>query len=399
MNQLADAARPALAAMDAVVFRPMPAANGRSAPLRSGGALHFDAGERLSLLGLYGFIALLHAIGIGTLLYYRDSHPALLGLGFAAYMFGLRHAFDADHIAAVDDTVRYMLQNGRNPLGVGFFFSLGHSTIVLALALALAFAAATVASELPQMREIGGIIGMSVSGLFLWLIGLLNLRVLLDMLQVWKQARSGTHDHAHLEGLLAQRGFLNRLFGGRLTKFIRHSRQMYPLGLLFGLGFDTASEIGLLAMTAGAASGNLPVPATLALPVLFAAGMSLMDTTDGVLMTKAYDWAFVNPLRKIFYGLATTTLSVVVALAIGSVELLQVAIERFGWRGPLLDRIATLDFGVLGYIVVAMFLLAWALSVAIWKFGRLEQRIGTPALHAHEHVHADHTRHRHEHFH
>ncbi|MBA2078363.1 HoxN/HupN/NixA family nickel/cobalt transporter [Rhodanobacter sp. PCA2] len=377
----------------------MPAANGRSAPLRSGGALHFDAGERLSLLGLYGFIALLHAIGIGTLLYYRDSHPALLGLGFAAYMFGLRHAFDADHIAAVDDTVRYMLQNGRNPLGVGFFFSLGHSTIVLALALALAFAAATVASELPQMREIGGIIGMSVSGLFLWLIGLLNLRVLLDMLQVWKQARSGTHDHAHLEGLLAQRGFLNRLFGGRLTKFIRHSRQMYPLGLLFGLGFDTASEIGLLAMTAGAASGNLPVPATLALPVLFAAGMSLMDTTDGVLMTKAYDWAFVNPLRKIFYGLATTTLSVVVALAIGSVELLQVAIERFGWRGPLLDRIATLDFGVLGYIVVAMFLLAWALSVAIWKFGRLEQRIGTPALHAHEHVHADHTRHRHEHFH
>ncbi len=330
MNQLADAARPALAAMDAVVFRPMPAANGRSAPLRSGGALHFDAGERLSLLGLYGFIALLHAIGIGTLLYYRDSHPALLGLGFAAYMFGLRHAFDADHIAAVDDTVRYMLQNGRNPLGVGFFFSLGHSTIVLALALALAFAAATVASELPQMREIGGIIGMSVSGLFLWLIGLLNLRVLLDMLQVWKQARSGTHDHAHLEGLLAQRGFLNRLFGGKLTKFIRHSRQMYPLGLLFGLGFDTASEIGLLAMTAGAASGNLPVPATLALPVLFAAGMSLMDTTDGVLMTKAYDWAFVNPLRKIFYGLATTTLSVVVALAIGSVELLQVAIERFG---------------------------------------------------------------------
>lgn len=399
MNQLADAARPALAAMDAVVFRPMPAANGRSAPLRSGGALHFDAGERLSLLGLYGFIALLHAIGIGTLLYYRDSHPALLGLGFAAYMFGLRHAFDADHIAAVDDTVRYMLQNGRNPLGVGFFFSLGHSTIVLALALALAFAAATVASELPQMREIGGIIGMSVSGLFLWLIGLLNLRVLLDMLQVWKQARSGTHDHAHLEGLLAQRGFLNRLFGGRLTKFIRHSRQMYPLGLLFGLGFDTASEIGLLAMTAGAASGNLPVPATLALPVLFTAGMSLMDTTDGVLMTKAYDWAFVNPLRKIFYGLATTTLSVVVALAIGSVELLQVAIERFGWRGPLLDRIATLDFGVLGYVVVAMFLLAWALSVAIWKFGRLEQRVGTPALHAHEHVHADHTRHRHEHFH
>ncbi|MBN8924781.1 MAG: HoxN/HupN/NixA family nickel/cobalt transporter [Rhodanobacter sp.] len=399
MNQLADAARPALAAMDAVVFRPMPAANGRSAPLRSGGALHFDAGERLSLLGLYGFIALLHAIGIGTLLYYRDSHPALLGLGFAAYMFGLRHAFDADHIAAVDDTVRYMLQNGRNPLGVGFFFSLGHSTIVLALALALAFAAATVASELPQMREIGGIIGMSVSGLFLWLIGLLNLRVLLDMLQVWKQARSGTHDHAHLEGLLAQRGFLNRLFGGKLTKFIRHSRQMYPLGLLFGLGFDTASEIGLLAMTAGAASGNLPVPATLALPVLFAAGMSLMDTTDGVLMTKAYDWAFVNPLRKIFYGLATTTLSVVVALAIGSVELLQVAIERFGWHGPLLDRIATLDFGVLGYVVVAMFLLAWALSVAIWKFGRLEQRVGTPALHAHEHVHADHTRHRHEHFH
>lgn len=399
MNQLVDATQPARAAMGTVLLRPVPAADGQPAPLRFGGALHFDAGERLSLLGLYGFIALLHVVGIGTLLYYRDSHPALLGLGFAAYMFGLRHAFDADHIAAVDDTVRYMLQNNRKPLSVGFFFSLGHSTIVLALAVGLAFAATKVTADMPRIKEIGSIVGMSVSGLFLWLVGYLNLRVLLDLLQVWKQARIGTHDHAHLEELLAQRGFLNRLFGGRLTKFIRHSWQMYPLGVLFGLGFDTASEIGLLAMTAGAATGDLPVPAVLALPLLFAAGMSLMDTSDGVLMTKAYDWAFINPLRKVFYNLTTTTLSVVVALVIGTVELLQVAIERFGWRGSFFDFVASLDFGLLGYVLVGLFLLAWALSVAIWKFGRLEQRIGAPALHAHEHVHADGTRHWHKHFH
>lgn len=357
-------------------------------------------GERLTLTTLYGGVGVLHALGIGLLLYHGHAHPALVGLGFAAYMLGLRHAFDADHIAAIDDTVRLMLQQGRRPLGVGFFFSLGHSTIVLVMALALALAASWVTTRMPALQHYGGLIGASVSGVFLWIIGLLNLRVLLDLLQVWRRAERRAHDHHHVEQLLAGRGLMNRLLGGRLRNLIRRSWHMYPLGLLFGLGFDTASEVALLAMTAGAAGGSLPLPAVLSLPLLFAAGMSLMDTTDGVLMTRAYQWALVNPLRKLYYNLGTTSLSVVVALVIGSIELLQVFIEAGGLRGPQADRIAALDFGALGYLVVALFLLSWALSTLLWKCGPGRRETVVAAQpHAHEHEHADGTRHRHPHVH
>lgn len=336
----------------------------------------------MRLAALYGFIGVLHILGWGLYLHYAVHYPQLVGLGFVAYMFGLRHAFDADHIAAVDDTVRFMLQKGKRPLGVGFFFSLGHSTVVLALAIAIAFAATTVKTELPQLKSLGALIGTGVSGTFLWVIGILNLLVLLDILQIWRSARSGTHTHAHLDSLLQKRGLLNRLFGGRLQKLMNHSWQMYPLGLLFGLGFDTASEVGLLAMTAGASAGNLPVPAVLCLPILFAAGMTVMDTTDGVLMSKAYDWAFVNPLRKIFYNITTTGLSVAVALLVGTIELLQVLIEILGLHGRYFDAIAALDFGIVGYLIVGMFLLAWGLSVGVWKIGRLEERYSLqPAPH------------------
>jgi high-affinity nickel-transport protein len=300
-------------------------------------------------------------------LHYSRQHPPLVGLGLVAYLFGLRHAFDADHIAAVDDTVRFMLQRGRRPLAVGFFFSLGHSTIVLGLSVALAAAAVVVKAQLPELRSMGALLGAGVSGAFLWIIGILNLLVLLDILKIWRGAQAGTHGHSHLETLLQRRGLLNRLFGGRLTRLMSRSWHMYPLGLLFGLGFDTASEVGLLAMTAGASAGDLPWPAVLSLPILFAAGMTLMDTTDGVLMSKAYDWAFINPLRKIFYNLTTTSLSVAVALLIGTVELLQVLIGLLGWRGPVVDVVAALDFGALGYVIVALFLLAWVLSVCYWK--------------------------------
>jgi high-affinity nickel-transport protein len=224
--------------------------------------------------------------------------------------------------------------------------------------------------------------------------------VLLDLLQVWRRAERRPHDHHHVEQLLAGRGLMNRLLGGRLRNLIRRSWHMYPLGLLFGLGFDTASEVALLAMTAGAAGGALPLPAVLSLPLLFAAGMSLMDTTDGVLMTRAYQWALVNPLRKLYYNLGTTSLSVVVALVIGSIELLQVFIEAGGLRGPWADRIAVLDFGALGYLVVALFLLSWALSTLLWKCGPGRREAVVAAHpHAHEHVHADGTRHRHPHVH
>lgn len=334
--------------------------------------LDFSAAEWRRLGGFYGVITLLHILGCGLLIYYEAQFPALIGLGFAAYMFGLRHAFDADHIAAVDDTVRYLLQKGQKPLGIGFFFSLGHSTIVFLLALAIALAATSIKQGLPEIQHYGGLIGSSVSGIFLWLIGILNLLLLLDMLKIWRLAKTGQHSHAHLDELLSKRGLLNRLFGGRLQKIIKHSWQMYPLGLLFGLGFDTASEIALLAMTAGAASGNLPIGAVLSLPILFAAGMSLMDTTDGVLMVKAYSWAFVNPLRKIFYNLTTTSLSIAVALVIGSIQLLQVFIHLLHLKGNFYDAVAALDFGVLGYLIVGIFLLVWACSAALWKFQRIK---------------------------
>jgi nickel/cobalt transporter (NiCoT) family protein len=345
----------------------------------------FTAPEWGRLAGLYSFIGLLHVSGWGLYLHFAGSHPQLIGLGFAAYMFGLRHAFDADHIAAVDDTVRFMLQKGRRPLGVGFFFSLGHSTVVLGLAIGVALAATVVKGQLPQLKSLGAVIGTGVSGTFLWIIGILNLLVLLDILKIWRKAKSGSHSHSHLEELLQKRGLLNRLFGGRLQRLMNHSWQMYPLGLLFGLGFDTASEVGLLAMTAGASAGDLPVAAVLSLPLLFAAGMTLMDTTDGVLMAKAYDWAFLNPLRKIFYNITTTGLSVAVALLVGTIELLQVFIGVLNLHGRIFEWIAALDFGLLGYLIVGLFLLAWGLSMAVWKFGRMEQRYTLVAPpHAHD---------------
>lgn len=365
----------------------------------AGRRLTFTPAQWRSLYAYYGLIALLHVAGWGLYLHYASDYPSIVGLGFVAYMLGLRHAFDADHIAAIDDTVRFLLQKGRSPLGVGFYFSLGHSSIVLFLAIAVALAAGFVTREMPQMQEWGGVIGASVSGVFLLLIGSLNLVVLLELLGVWKKAKAGTHSHAHLEDVLARRGFMNRLFGGRLSKWIDHSWQMYPLGLLFGLGFDTASEVALLAMTAGAVAGNLPFAAVLCLPLLFAAGMSIMDTTDGVLMSKAYDWAFLNPLRKIFYNIITTALSIVVALVIGGVEVAQVIIEATGAQGPLPDAIAGIDFGIMGYVIVGLFLTAWGLSVAWWKLGRAEQRLGSGALHAHVHRHEDGTVHAHKHVH
>jgi high-affinity nickel-transport protein len=372
----------------------------RASASRRTAKIAFTRDEWRRLGGLYAVIALLHLTGWGLYLHYAGDHPALVGLGFTAYMLGLRHAFDADHIAAIDDTVRFMLQRGERPLGIGFFFSLGHSTIVLALAVGVAFAATAVRDHLPAWKDVGGLVGAGVSGTFLWIIGIVNLLVLLDILGVWRSARKGSHDHAHLEVLLRKRGLLTRLCGPHVERLLTKSWQMYPLGVLFGLGFDTASEVGLLALTAGASAGNLPLAGVVAMPILFAAGMSLMDTSDGVLMAKAYDWAFLNPLRKIFYNVTTTSLSVVVALVIGTIELWQVLIALLHLRGPVADAVAGLDFGMLGYVIVGLFLFGWGLSVALWKFGRLERReLASVALHRHPHAHGGASPHVHHHVH
>ncbi len=325
--------------------------------------------EKPLIARLYGAVAALHLCGGALLFYFGLHHPALIGLGIAAYMLGLRHAFDADHIAAIDDTVRYLLQKGQRPFGVGLFFSLGHATVVLIVALALIATAATLKHALPELRHLGGFIGAGISGIFLWIIGILNALVLLDILRLWRRGRHSTHGHAHLDLLLSQRGLFNRLLGGRLQTFITASWQMYPLGILFGFGFDTASEVALLGLTAGASMGDLPLGAAVSLPLLFAAGMSLMDTTDGVLMVHAYRWAWINPQRKLLYNLATTGLSVAVALLMGSVELLQVCVGALKLDGRVAARIAALDMTTLGYLIVAAFLGIWGLSVLAWKSG------------------------------
>jgi len=317
----------------------------------------------LRLSGFAGAVALLHVLGWGLFAWYSTSNPALAGLGVLAYTFGLRHAFDADHIAAIDNTTRKFLQDGKRSLGVGFFFSLGHSSVVFALASTLAVAAATVKAKIPTFQSWGTYVGTGVSGTFLLLIGALNLAVLLDIVRIFREMRRSGLDEARLEERLLDRGLMSRGLLRRLGNRVRSSWHMYPLGVLFGLGFDTATEVGLLALSAGAATHRVPFLAVLSLPLLFAAGMSLMDTADGAFMAHAYGWAFSNPVRKVYYNLTVTTLSVAVALGIGGVELLQVA-ARATW----------VDFNTLGYGIAGAFVLTWAASAVIWKTARIEER-------------------------
>jgi nickel/cobalt transporter (NiCoT) family protein len=317
----------------------------------------------LRLSGFAGAVALLHVLGWGLFAYYSASNPALAGLGVLAYTFGLRHAFDADHIAAIDNTTRAFLQRGKRPLGIGFFFSLGHSSVVFALATGLAVAAATVKEKIPSFQTWGGYVGAGVSGVFLLAIGLLNLLVLVDIGRIFRDMRRGALDEERLEERLMDRGLMSRGLLRRLGDRITSSWHMYPLGVLFGLGFDTATEVGLLALSAGAATHHVPFLAIISLPLLFAAGMSLMDTADGAFMAHAYGWAFASPVRKVYYNLTVTTLSVTVALGIGLIELLQVA-ARSTW----------LDFNTLGYGMVALFVLTWSVSALIWKTRRIEER-------------------------
>jgi high-affinity nickel-transport protein len=317
--------------------------------------------RRVSLF--VGAVALLHVGGWGLFAWYSTTNPTLAGLGVLAYTFGLRHAFDADHIAAIDNATRKLLQDGKRSLGVGFFFSLGHSSVVFALASMLAVAASTVKAKIPTFRSWGSYVGTGVSGTFLLVIGVLNLVVLLDIGRIFREMRAGDFDEQRLEERLLDRGLMSRGLLRRLGGRVRSSWHMYPLGVLFGLGFDTATEVGLLALSAGAATNHVPFLAVLSLPLLFAAGMSLMDTADGAFMAHAYGWAFSNPVRKVYYNLTVTALSVAVALGIGGLELLQVA-ARTTW----------VDFNTLGYGIVGLFVLTWFGSAVVWKTRRIEER-------------------------
>ena len=326
--------------------------------------------------GFSAGVVLLHVLGFGLFLYYLPRNPALTGLATLAYTFGLRHAFDADHIAAIDNTTRKLLQDGKRPLGTGFFFSLGHSTIVFSLTAGLAVAAGTVHSQIPNFQAYGSTIGASVSGTFLLVIGALNLLVLLEVVGVFRRMKRGQYDEENLERALANQGFLARFLLKRVGDRIDASWKMYPLGVLFGLGFDTATEIALLAVAAGVATHHVPFLAVISLPLIFAAGMSLMDTLDGAFMSHAYGWAFSSPVRKVYYNISVTSLSVAVAWMVGAIELLQVLAAKLALHGPFWRLLQSLDLGHLGYLVVGLFVATWLCSLTLWKTRRYEQRWG-----------------------
>jgi high-affinity nickel-transport protein len=348
--------------------------------------------DRRSLAGMAGFIVLLHVVGLGVLFglvvpeHYRigGDHPVFtVGVGVLAYTFGLRHAFDADHIAAVDNTTRKLLADNvatgdtRKPLSVGFWFSLGHSTIVFGLAFLLSLGvkalAGPVEDDSSTLHSVTGVIGASVSGVFLWILGILNLVVLVGIIKVFREMRRGEYDEQQLEDQLNKRGFMNRFLGG-LTRSVRKPWHIYPIGVLFGLGFDTATEVGLLVLAGGAAAFNLPFYSILVLPILFAAGMCLMDTVDGVFMNVAYGWAFARPVRKVFYNITITTISIAVALIIGTIELIGVLAEEAKITSGPVAAIADIPLDYAGYGIVALFFLSWAVALAVWHFGRIEER-------------------------
>ncbi len=361
-------------------------------PLRHRLRTGLDRHDRRSLAGMTGFIVLLHLLGFGILFgfvvpahyHLGGDHPVFtIGVGILAYTFGLRHAFDADHIAAVDNTTRKLLADNetrpdaRKPLSVGFWFSLGHSTIVFSLSFLLSVGVKALAKPVENggstLHSVTGVVGTSVSGLFLWVLGIVNLVVLIGILKIFREMRSGAYDEAQLEEQLNKRGFMNRFLSG-LTKSVRKAWHIYPVGLLFGLGFDTATEVGLLVLAGGAAAFALPFYSILVLPILFAAGMCLMDTVDGVFMNFAYGWAFAKPVRKVFYNITITSISVAVALVIGTIELLSVLADQAHIRSGPIAAIAAIPLDYAGYGIVALFVGAWLIALAIWRYARIEEK-------------------------
>ncbi|MFE0257551.1 HoxN/HupN/NixA family nickel/cobalt transporter [Streptomyces sp. NPDC059010] len=334
--------------------------------------------------GMAAFVLALHVIGWFTLVFVvAPEHYGIgqqtfgIGIGVTAYALGMRHAFDADHIAAIDNTTRKLMGEGRRPLSVGFWFSLGHSRVVFALALLLSLGVQTLAGPVrdddSRLHDITGLIGTTVSGAFLYLIAAINLVALAGIWKVFRRMRTGGYDEAALEEHLDNRGFMNRLLG-RATRSITKPWHMYPLGLLFGLGFDTATEVALLVLAGSGAASGLPWYAILCLPVLFAAGMSLLDTIDGTFMNFAYGWAFSEPVRKVYYNLTVTGLSVAVALLIGTVELLALLADRLALHGPFWDWITGLDLNTAGFVVVGVFIVTWAVALLVWRLGRIEDK-------------------------
>jgi high-affinity nickel-transport protein len=350
-----------------------PAAPGSRPRLRT---IFDDAAGNLrgKVIGIYGLLVLFNA---GAWLWAAVAFhhfPLLLGTALLAYSFGLRHAVDADHIAAIDNVTRKLMQEGKRPVAVGLMFSLGHSTIVVIGSAAIAAAALALQHHMDAARSIGGLIGTLVSSLFLFAIAIVNIVVLASIYRAFVRVRNGApYVDEDFDMLLASRGFLSRLFRPMFA-MIRRSWHMYPLGVLFGLGFDTATEIGLLGISAAEASRGLPLGSILVFPILFAAGMSLIDTTDNILMLGAYGWAFIKPVRKLYYNMTITFVSVVVALVVGGIEALGLLASQLHLGGSFFAAVLRLNssFGTLGYLIVGLFALSWIVSIAIYKWRRFD---------------------------
>jgi nickel/cobalt transporter (NiCoT) family protein len=334
-------------------------------------------------LNVLGWVMVASAVGG----HYHITSKEVFGFGTGAlaYTLGMRHAFDADHIAAIDNTTRKLVNEGKRPLSVGFFFSLGHSTIVFVLALLLNFGIRQLDSQVKDntsaLHNVTNVVGTSVSGFFLYLIAALNAVILVGILRVFREMRSGSFNDKELEERLDKRGLMNR-FLGPLARKVDTPWKIYPIGVLFGLGFDTATEVAFLVLAGSVVVSGLPFYAVLSLPILFAAGMSLFDTADGCFMNFAYDWAFARPIRKVYYNLTITGLSVFVAFFIGTVELVGLLGQELGLDHGFWAFLGSFNINTAGFVIVGIFVVTWAVALAIWHFGKIEQKWDLPAAQA-----------------
>jgi len=346
----------------------------------------FTPRERARAGAMFAVILLLHVVGFGVfILFVVPSHFRGLGIGVAglAYSLGLRHAFDADHISAIDNTTRKLMSDGKRPLSIGFWFSMGHSTVVVAIGVGIVIAEKSVfgavSNSHSHLEQFGGTFGTIVSATFLYLIAFLNIVILAGIFRVFRSMRQGNYDEAELERQLQNRGLMYRFFG-RFMRSITKEWQIYPAGVVFGMGFDTATEVALLATTALLAKEALPFYSILCLPILFTAGMSLMDTLDGIFMNFAYSWAFFNPVRKVYYNLAITGLSVSICFVIGTIELLGILPGDLSnsshgfWHTSFWNYMANFNINTAGFVIVGMFIVTWVMALSFWKYGHVEER-------------------------
>jgi high-affinity nickel-transport protein len=351
-----------------------------SAVTTKGTQHHRHTGTKRKIVAMLGGLVAINLVLWAIALMTFQRFPLLLGTATLAYTFGLRHALDADHISAIDNVTRKLMQEGERPIGVGFFFSLGHSTIVILLSVVIAITASQIQEKFPTMQRFGGLIGTTVSALFLVIIAVINMFVLYEVVRAFRKVKRGeAYDEKSLRETLSQLGLMGRIFGPVL-KVADKSWKMYIVGFLFGLGFDTATEVGLLGISATTATQGLPIWSILIFPALFTAGMCLVDTADGILMLGAYGWAYVHPIRKLYYNMTITSVSVLVAVVVAGIEALGVIGDRFDLHGPFWDAVGSLGdhFGVVGVIIVGIFIMSWIGSTLVYRimgYGKLE-RVG-----------------------